>query len=163
MTDLKPISREAIPHALEKVERYRLLNEPAEAESICRDVLRAEPGNQRALAMLLLTLTDQFGRGTSVNDARAVLERLDGEYERAYYGGIICERQGKAQLRTGTPGSESNAHHWIQEAMGWYERAEALRPIGNDDALLRWNACARLLRDRELAPRPEDLIEHPIE
>ncbi|HET6342573.1 MAG TPA: hypothetical protein VFG78_10370 [Gemmatimonadota bacterium] len=163
MTDLKPISPEGIPHALEKVERYRLLNEPAEAESICRDVLRAEPGNQRALVMLLLTLTDQFGRGTGVNDARAVLERLDGEYERAYYGGIICERQGKAQLRTGTPGSKSNAHHWIQEAMAAYERAETLRTPGNDDAILRWNACARLLRDRELAPRPEDLLEHPIE
>ncbi len=163
MTDLKPISREAIPHALEKVERYRLLNEPAEAESICRDVLRADPGNQRALVMLLLTLTDQLGRGSGVNDARAVLERIEGEYERAYYGGIISERQGKAQLRTGTPGSKSNAHHWIQEAMTAYERAETLRPPGNDDAILRWNACARLLRDRELGPRPEDLLEHPIE
>ena len=65
--------------------------------------------------------------------------------------------------RSGTPGSKHNAHHWIQEAMGWYERAEALRPLGNDDAILRWNACARLLRDRELGPRHEDLIEHPIE
>ena len=163
MTRLKPISREAIPHALEKVERYRLLNEPAEAESICRDVLRAEPDNQRALVMLLLTLTDQFGRGVGVNETRALLERIEGEYERAYYGGIICERQGKAQLRTGTPGADSNAHHWIREAMAAYERAESLRPPGNDDAILRWNACARLLRDRELAPRPEDLLEHPIE
>jgi hypothetical protein len=163
MSELKPISREAIPDALQKVERYRLLNEPAEAESICRDVLRAEPGNQRALVMLLLTQTDQFGRGTSVNDARAVLDRLQGDYERAYYDGIISERQGKAQLRTGTPGSKSNAHHWIQEAMASYERAEALRPAGNDDAILRWNACARLLRDRELGPRPEDLLEHPLE
>jgi hypothetical protein len=161
--ELKPLSREGIGRALLKVERYRLLNEPAEAESICRDVLRAEPGNQRALVMLLLTQTDQFGRGTSVNDARAVLDRLQGDYERAYYDGIISERQGKAQLRTGTPGSKSNAHHWIQEAMASYERAEALRPAGNDDAILRWNACARLLRDRELGPRPEDLLEHPLE
>ena len=35
MFELKPLSREAIPRALEKAERYRLLNEPAEAESIC--------------------------------------------------------------------------------------------------------------------------------
>ncbi|MBA3584053.1 MAG: hypothetical protein H0W36_05915 [Gemmatimonadetes bacterium] len=163
MTDLKPISREAIPRALDKVERYRLLNEPAEAESICRDVLRAEPGNQKALVLLLLTLTDQLGRGTGVNESRALLDRLEGEYERAYYGGIICERQGKAQLRQGTPGSESSAHDWLKDAMRWYERAESDRPAGNDDAILRWNACARLLRDRRLTPRSEDLLEYPIE
>ena len=165
MTDLKPISRDSIPLALEKVERYRLLNEPTEAESICRDILRADPGNTRALVMLLLTLTDQFSgyRGARVNEAREILGRLEGEYERAYYEGIICERQGKALLRGTTVGSEVNTHGWIQEAMWAYERAEAIRPAGNDDAILRWNACARLLRDRKLGPRPEDGIEVPIE
>ena len=44
-----------------------------------------------------------------------------------------------------------------------YERAEAIRPAGNDDAILRWNACARLMRDRKLGPRPEDEVEVPIE
>ena len=29
--------------------------------------------------------------------------------------------------------------------MELFEQAEALRPPGNDDALLRWNACARML------------------
>ena len=165
MTELKPISREAIPQALEKVERYRLLNEPAEAESICRDVLRADPGNARALVMLLLTLTDQFGsgRGAGVNEAREVVARLEGEYERAYYEGIVCERQGKALLRGQAAGSGVGSHGWLQEAMRAYERAEALRPAGNDDAILRWNACARLLRDRKLGPRSEDEVEHPIE
>jgi hypothetical protein len=143
MTELKPISKEAIPHALEKVERYRLLNEPAEAESICRDVLRAEPGNPKALVMLLLTLA--------------------GDYERAYYEGIVCERQGKALLRGGATGSESGTYGWLQEAMRAYERAEAIRPPGNDDAILRWNACARLLRDHRLGPRTEDEVEQPIE
>ena len=165
MTDLKPISRDAIPHALEKVERYRLLNEPAEAESICRDVLRVDPGNARALVMLLLTLTDQFGsgRGAGVNEAREIVARLEGAYERAYYDGIICERQGKALLRGAAAGSEVGSHGWLLEAMRAYERAEALRPAGNDDAILRWNACARLLRDRKLGPRSEDEVEPPIE
>ena len=164
MTDLKPISRDAIPHALEKVERYRLLNEPAEAESICRDVLRADPGNHRALVMLLLTLTDQFGRGRAgVNDAREIVARLAGEYERAYYEGIVCERQGKALLRGGAAGSESGTYGWLREAMRAYERAEAIRPAGNDDAILRWNACARILRDNNLGPRSEDEVEQPIE
>jgi hypothetical protein len=164
MTDLKPISRDSIPHALEKVERYRLLNEPAEAESICRDILRADPGNPRALVLLLLTLTDQFSgsRGARVNEAREILGRLEGEYERAYYEGIICERQGKALLR-GALDSEVSSHGWIQQAMRAYERAEPIRPAGNDDAILRWNACARLLRDRKLGPRPEDAVELPIE
>jgi hypothetical protein len=161
--ELKPISREAIPKALEKVERYRLLNEPAEAESICRDVLRADPGNPRALVMLLLTLTDQFGRGVGVNEAREIVGRLDGEYERAYYEGIVCERQGKALLRGPAAGSEVGSYGWLREAMRAYERAESLRPAGNDDAILRWNACARILRDRNLGPRSEDAIEQPIE
>ena len=163
MKELKPISREAIPQALEKVERYRLLNEPAEAESICRDVLRADPGNPRALVMLLLTLTDQFGRGVGVNEPREIVGRLEGDYERAYYEGIVCERQGKALLRGPAAGSEVGSYGWLREAMRAYERAEALRPAGNDDAILRWNACARIRRDRKLGQRSEDEIEQPIE
>ncbi|MBW3660858.1 MAG: hypothetical protein KY397_04410 [Gemmatimonadetes bacterium] len=163
MTDLKPISREAIPRALDKVERYRLLNEPAEAESICRDVIRVDPENQKALVLLLLTLTDQFGRGTGVGEARALVGRIEGEYERAYYEGIVCERQGKAMLRDRAPGSDSSAYDWLREAMRAYEKAETLRPEGNDDAILRWNACARLVRDRQLGPRAEDAMEIPIE
>jgi hypothetical protein len=164
MTDFKPISKAAIPHALEKVERYRLLNEPTEAESICRDVLRADPGNPKALVMLLLTLTDQFGRGRArVNEAREIVSKLHGDYERAYYEGIVCERQGKALLRDRAAGSEVGSHGWLQEAMRAYERAEAIRPAENDDAILRWNACARLLRDHRLGPRSEDEVEQPIE
>ena len=165
MSDLKPISRDSIPQALEKVERYRLLNEPAEAESICRDILRADPGNARALVMLLLTLTDQFSgyRGARVKEAREILERLEGDYERAYYEGIICERHGKALLGGAAAGTDVGSFGWIQGAMQAYERAEAIRPPGNDDAILRWNACARLLRDRKLMPRSDDEIEVPLE
>ena len=163
MTEFKSISPESIPHALEKVERYRLLNEPAEAESICRDVLRVEPENQRALIGLLLTLTDQFAERPAINDAREILARLEGEYERAYYEGIILERQGKALLRTGPGGTANLATGWLQEAMRAYGRAEALRPAGNDDPILRWNACARILRDHHLGPRPEDDIEPLLE
>src|SRR5947209_2394238 len=101
--ELKTISREAIPDALEKVERYRLLNEPAQAESICLDVLRIDPENQQALIMLLLALTDQFGSGMMLNKAREVLPRLRGEYERAYYSGIVWERLAHSQLRQASP------------------------------------------------------------
>src|SRR5215467_4212116 len=91
MHQLKPLSPDAIPAALAKAERYRLLNESAMAESICEDVLGADPDHQQALVMLILAITDQFGRGAGVHvaRARALLPRLHDEYERLYYDGII--------------------------------------------------------------------------
>lgn len=156
MFELKPIHREAIPKALEKAERYRLLNEPAQAESICRDILRIDPEDQQTLITLLLALTDQFDRGLPVNRARELLPRLDGEYERAYYAGIICERKARGQLNQGLPGAGYVAYDLLREAMIWYEKAEAIRPPGNDDATLRWNACVRTIGDRRLEPQPEE-------
>src|SRR4051795_10784437 len=101
MSELKPLSSEAIPAALEKAERYRLLNEPGEAESICLDVLEADPDNADAMVMLLLTLTDQFphdSSSTAVARAGELAAGLSTEYDRAYYGGIVRERLGKAVL-----------------------------------------------------------------
>ena len=164
MFDLKPISPDAIPEALRKVERYRLLNEPWQAESICLDVLQIDPENQRALVMLLLSLTDQFGNGVSLVRAHEVLPRLHGEYEQVYYAGIIAERWAGSLLRQGAPGAGFTAYESLREAMDHYERAESLRPPGNDDALLRWNTCARILmRNRELRPRGEEDFEPAFE
>lgn len=160
MFELKPISREAIPEALEKVERYRLLNEPSQAESICLDVLRIDPDNQQAAVMLLLALTDQLGSGVTVSHAREVLPRICDEYERCYYTGIVCERWAKAQIRQGLPGSGFIAYESLIDAMRWYEKAEGLRPAGNDDSILRWNTCARILmRNADLRPRPVESME----
>ncbi len=158
MFELKHISREAIPRSLAKAERYRLLNEPHEAESICRDVLRTDPGNQEAVVSLLLALTDQFGQaqGMDVGQARQALALLQGDYERAYYGGIICERWGKAQLDSSMPGHVTL--DWLREAMNLDEKAAALAPHGNEDAVLRWNSCGRLIEgDPRLRPRAEDV------
>ena len=99
MFELKSLTREAIPAALEKAHRYRLLNEPEQAESICQDVLRVEPDNQEALATLILALTDRFWgpRPVPPKAARELLPRLTGAYEREYYAGIVDEREGKKQ------------------------------------------------------------------
>ena len=165
MPDLKPLSQEAIPAALEKAERYRLLNEPAEAESICLDVLQADPENQRAIATLLLAVTDRFSKGYGVSDTQAnqLLSRLKGEYDRAYYAGLLAERRAKAKLAQGSPGASHYAYDGLQEAMGYFEKAEALRPAGNDDALLRWNTCARLIAKNKLVAREEEKVEPPLE
>ena len=149
--ELKPITRAGIPAALQKAERYRLLNDSTAAESICLDVLRVEPENQHALVTLLLSITDQFPEDAvdAVKRARDVLPRLGDDYKRAYYAGIIAERKAKAVLRLGGPGADDVAHEWFQDAMRWYERAEAIRPAGNDEAILRWNTCQRMLGRHE--------------
>ena len=165
MFELKLLSRDAIPAALEKALRYRLLNDPAEAESICHDVLRIDRDNQQALVILLLALTDRFGKGyaVGVTEAQEVLSHLKDAYERAYYAGIICERRAKAQLNQGHPGSGHDAYELLREAMAWFEKAETLRPAKNDDPLLHWNTCARLIMGNQLTPRAEENIELSLE
>jgi hypothetical protein len=163
MFELKPLSPGSIDAALEKAERYRLLNEPWEAESICLDILNVEPAHQDALVMLLLALTDQFGHCPSsiVRQAREVLHRITDHYRRAYYEGILCERQGKALLDRQAPGSGPTVYEWIRDAMDCYERAAELRPEGNDDAVLRWNTCVRVL-DRHPEVRPVAEVYQPV-
>ena len=165
MFQLKSISKESIPVALEKAERYRLLNEPWLAESICFDILEVEPENIKAVVILLLALTDQFGISSlvSVNDAKRLLHRLPDEYQRHYYAGIISEREGKSDLNKGGFEYDYNAYECLHKAMSHYEKAEAVRPPGNDDSILRWNTCARLIMHHHLQPRNEEYIEPPLE
>ena len=165
MFELKPLSREGIPAALEKAMRYRLLNEPGEAESICHDVLRIDAENQEALVILLLAITDRFGKGYAMGViyAQEVLPRLRDAYERSYYAGLVSERRAKALLQQGGPGSGFEAYEFLREAMTGFEKAEAIRPPGNDDALLRWNTCARLIMQNKLTARTEDRVELQLE
>ena len=147
MHELKSLSAEAIPRALQKAERYRLLNQSWATESICLDILEVEPTNQQVLVMFLLSLTDQFGAepGELARRAHAALNQLTDEYQRSYYAGIIDERLGHAKLEHGAMQAEAIAHKLLLSAMTLYERAERLRGAGNDDAILRWNTCARTL------------------
>ena len=160
--ELKPITKEGVSAALQKAERYRLLNDSAASESICLDILAVDGENQQALVMLLLSITDQFEQGQPglTSRARELLPRLRDEYERAYYAGIICERRAKVVLRQADPGAGAMADDLLHEARRHYERAETLRPPGNDDALLRWNACARLImRYSRVLAGPEERYE----
>jgi tetratricopeptide (TPR) repeat protein len=159
--DLKKLSSEAIERSLAKAEHYRLLNEPEQAESICLDVLAISPNNQRALVILLLAVTDQFPHGPadSVSRASDLLPRLDGDYERAYYAGIISERQANARLLGGTASAAAFAFSFYRKAMASFERAEELSPFGNEDALLRWNTCARQIMRHHLGPAIDDIRE----
>ena len=161
MPDLKMISKEAIPRATQKAERYRLLNQSWATESICLDILQVEPANQPVLIMLLLAITDQFGFESRelAGRAREVLSRITDPYQKAYYAGIIDERLGHAQLAHAVMHAEAMAYESLRSAMDSFEQAEQLRQPGNDDAILRWNTCARTIDRLRLQVTPEGQYE----
>ena len=144
--ELKRIAIDTVQRALDLAQRYRLLNEPEQAASICQDILDVDPDNVEAIRLLFLATTEQFGkrRGTTYLDAEKVALRMSGEYEQTYHVGMACERWARVKLQEGA--AASMVSDWLHKALSKYEKAEALRPSGNDDVLLRWNACARLIQ-----------------
>ncbi len=163
MFELKNLSEEAVSAAIEKAKHYRLLNEPGAAESICLDILQIEPDNQEALITIVLAMSDRFSKDYTVGGSQIqdYLSQITDDYKRAYYTGIIYERRAKATLSRNTPGSESTAYELFRQAMNWFEKAELIRPSGNDDVILRWNGCARIIMSNNLHPREmvSDFIE----
>ena len=159
MFELKPLSSDAVAAALDKANRYRLLNEPGAAESIYLDILAIEPENQDALKNIVLAMSDRFGKDYAIGDARITeyITRIKGDYERSYYTGIMYERRAKAELARGGVG----AYELFRQAMDCFETAESMRPAGKDDAILRWNGCVRIIKRNNLGPRdmPHDFLE----
>lgn len=145
---LKTISKSGIAEAIAKAELYRYLNEPEEAESICRDILAADANHMFALRMLGLAITDQFTGEASDRYAEVekVFQSLSDPYERSYYTGLLCERRVKAQLRSGR--APHTLLPLLEQALQCFSEAEKIRPPGNDDAILRWNRCVRLLQNQ---------------
>jgi tetratricopeptide (TPR) repeat protein len=145
---LKKISLDGVDAANAKAERYRFLNQPHEAESICLDVLEVDPENQLAWRNLALAITDQFSgaRTDRFNEAERALEKVRDPYERLYYSGIMHERRAKTQLRAG------NMPHALlvvfENALRCFEQAQAISPPANDNAILHWNSCVRVLQSR---------------
>jgi hypothetical protein len=161
--DLKPLSRDGIDAALGKAEHYRLLNQPQLAESICLDILDVDAGNQKATVILLLALTDQFGHSSSHTAKRALelANSLKDEYAKTYYTGIVLERQGASALASSNPGTDFDAYEWYREAMTFFEKANTINKGENNDPILRWNTCARIIMDHHLKERPAEGY-HPI-
>jgi hypothetical protein len=146
---LKSISKAGIPEAIAKAELYRYLNEPEETESICRDIVAVEPGHQLALRMLGLAMADQFIGAASDRyiEVQSIFQGLHDPYEQLYYTGILHERRAKTQLLVGY--APHTLRPLVEEAMRCFAEAEKIRPAGNDDSILRWNRCVRLLESRD--------------
>ena len=162
MFQLKPLSASAIPNALVKAERYRLLNEPEQCESICEDILRTDPSNQPARVMLILAITDGFPHDSrSAGRALELVASLPSQYDRHYYAGLVSERRGRALLER-KDRSVRAASEWLHDAMRAYEKADDIRPVENDDARLRWNACARTIDARAELALANDEKSEPV-
>ena len=124
------------------------------------EVIERKVANVRALdyppfghlVNLVLAMTDDFDAGvTSASEAREYAGRLSDAYQHHYYNGIIAERQARALLGKGP--SAVFGYDRFREAMEWFEKAAEIRPEGNDDAILRWNACVRTIKEQGLRPR----------
>lgn len=166
MFELRPLSKDAVGKALEKAERYRLLNEPFLAESICLDILDVEPENERALVTLLLSRTDQFPDrlSTALPGALEIVPRLGSEYARAYYEGLIWERRAETLYNRHVPGAAHKARDGLRRALALYEHAIELHPEGNEEAILRWNTCVRILeRDPHLRDAADEVFQPMLE
>lgn len=158
--ELKSLSNDAVPAALKKAEVYRSLNDPEQAQSICEDILKAVPGNQEALVLLILAHTDNYGKESAkgMQITRETIEQLTDEYQRAYYTGLMYERKARAVMRN----SHAMVYEGFRQAMDWYETAAKIRPKHIDDPILRWNSCLRTIQRERLEPAPPDR-ELPLE
>lgn len=148
MLQFKHIPKESIPEAIAKAKHYRLLNEPWQAESICRDILRIEPNHQETLVILLLSITDQFDAHvcmTSIIEAKKLCKSMQSKYEKWFYKALVEECSGKASLKRDTPRSEYIAYEYYSKAIEFYEKSEKNQPKGNLDCILRRNACIRAI------------------
>ena len=164
MFPLKPLSSSAVPAALAKAERYRLLNEPEQCESICEDVLRADPGNHPATVMLILAITDRFpqdDRGRQSGDGTCQ-PACRPTTSASYYAGLVAERRARALLSHGGMGRRG-ASQWLQQAMAALRpcrcRAAAGQrrcPAEMERVRARvFNAASRLADRRRPAQRPD--------
>jgi tetratricopeptide (TPR) repeat protein len=159
--ELKRLPRASVDAAIAKAEHYRDLNQPEEAESICRDVLDLEPLHAKAWKLLGLAITDRFASGHVglLEQAVQAFENLPDEYERIYHLGVAWERAAKAHVEKNESHSAVAA---FEHALGLFEQAERMRP-DLPDPVLRWNRCVRLLtshpslRAAIVAPREDEV------
>src|SRR5207237_8729082 len=74
--------------------------------------------------------------------------------ERLYYAAIVRGRSAKAQLSAGRPPHTRIVR--FEDALKWFEEAEKIRPAGNDEAILRWNRCVRILKNLAVPDRERE-------
>lgn len=153
---LQDIHADSIDLALERARQYRSLLEPEIAESICLDILNIDPGNQAALVVYILALSDQISTSGSQSPFQQIdnaIEQLSSDYKKMYYTGIVHERRARFLLTQ--PMSRAFAYDYFVKALDCFQHAENMRPDHNDEAILRWNSCVRIIQREKLQPLSE--------
>jgi len=153
---IQDIRIDAISAALDKAKQYRTLSEPEIAESICLDILKVDSHNQETLVVYILALSDQLHHTEKQSQIKAIqsaIAKLDSKYEREYYNGILNER--RARFLISQPMSRGFAYDYFEEAIISYQKAQAMCPNKNDEAILRQNSCVRTVLKEKLTPRQE--------
>jgi tetratricopeptide (TPR) repeat protein len=158
--ELKALGARNLVTAISLAKHYRDLNQPEEAESICRDILAVAPDEADALRTLGLALTDRFPTSwvTLFDEACTIFAKLKSDYERIYYTAVAWERYAKAQLENGRG---HNAIHAFEEAMRGFEEAERIGPADDPAPILHYNRCVRALTTHPELVRTSQ--EHPSE
>jgi hypothetical protein len=148
------IHKDSISTVLDKARQYRSLREPDLAISICVDVFAVDEGNQEALVIYILALTDQYSNQNGILQPKKIVEtiaKLKSEFHQIYYTGIFLERKARALLKNSM--SHSFAYEGLMEAMAKYEMAEEIAPKHCADPILRYNSCLRTIEKEHLQPR----------
>lgn len=158
--ELKKLRDKNLEAAIGLAKHYRDLNQPEEAESICRDVLEVAPDNVDALRTLGLALTDRFSSEwvSLFDEACATFKKLPADYDRAYYVGIAWERYAKAQLEAGRA---HNAIHAFEEALARFEEAGAFAKKDDPAPILHYNRCVRALTTNAELMRASEVPHQP--
>jgi hypothetical protein len=133
------------------------LLEPEMAESICLDILNINADNQHALIIYILALSDQLhhpDKQAQIKVIQQAIEKLESEYQRHYYAGLLNERQ--ALFLLSQPMSRSFAYDYFVEAFDHYKQAQTLSPENNDEAILRRNSCIRTIQKEKLRARQDN-------
>ena len=142
--ELKQLRARNLTAAVALAKHYRDLNQPEDAESICRDILEVSPGDDDAWRTLGLALTDQFPASwmTLFDDACAAFAKLSSKYERMYYTALAWERYAKAQL---VAGRANNAIHAFEQAVRLFDKADEIGMADDPGPILHYNRCVRAL------------------
>ncbi len=154
--DYRLIHQDTIGAVLDKARQYRSLLEPELAISICLDVFAVDENNQDALVIYILAMTDLYNHANAKVCPQTINEsiaKLTSEFERTYYTGITLERKARALLKNAM--SRSFAYNLFIQAIKIYDQAQQIAPKQRDDAILRYNACVRTIKNEHLSPRQD--------